>query len=69
MSAFTDNVEILLRIKGIGKYKFYGDVGISAASFGKWKRGSNPSFSANRKNPVVSTATGFFFDFQRFPIC
>lgn len=46
MSAFTDNVEILLRIRGIGKYKFYGDVGISAASFGKWKRGiNNPTMS------------------------
>lgn len=42
MSAFTDNVEILLRIKGIGKYKFYGDVGISAAGYGKWVRGAIP---------------------------
>ena len=41
MSVITDNIELILAQKKIGKYKFYDDVGISAAAFGRWKSGDN----------------------------
>lgn len=46
MSVLTDNIDLLLRMKGVGKYQFYKAVGISAAGYGKWVRGAIPQ----RKN-------------------
>lgn len=41
MSVLTDNIDQILAARGIGKYKFYKDVGISAATFTQWKQGRN----------------------------
>lgn len=41
MSAFTDLIDLELKKRKIGKYKFYEDVGISAMTFSKWKSGEN----------------------------
>ena len=41
MSVLTDNIDQILAARGIGKYKFYNDVGISAATFSQWKQGRN----------------------------
>lgn len=41
MSRVTDNIDLLLTMKGIGKYKFYKDVGISAPAYTQWKQGKN----------------------------
>lgn len=43
MSHITDNIEMVLNKKHIGKYEFYSAVGVSATAYGKWKRGEcNP---------------------------
>ena len=41
MSVLTDNIDQILAARRIGKYKFYKDVGISAATFSQWKQGRN----------------------------
>lgn len=40
MSALTDNIDKLIEKRGVGRYKFYKEVGISAAAYSQWKSGA-----------------------------